>query len=63
MGSMRKILLGLSITSGALLAAYLMTGDRSQRTKNYIVRRVKTLKDTLEVEKKKAFDDSEIHYI
>ena len=61
---MKKVVLGLGIASGALLAAYLLTGDRGQRTKNYVVRRVRTEKDIVDTaETKKTFDDSEIHYV
>ena len=60
---MKKIVLGLGIASGAVLAAYLLTGDRGQRTKNYIVRRVRAQKDNFDAEVKKVFDDSEAHYV
>jgi len=64
MNSMKKVVLGLGIASGALLAAYLLTGDRAQRTKNYVVRRARTQKDAVDTaDTKKAFDDSEIHYV
>ncbi len=63
MNTMKKIVFGLGIASGAVLAAYLLTGDRGQRTKSYIVRRVRTQKDPLETDVKKTFDDSEVHYV
>jgi hypothetical protein len=37
MKAMKKIVLGLGIASGAVLAAYLITGDRGHRTRSYIV--------------------------
>ena len=63
MPSTRKIVLGFGIASGALLAAWLMTGDRGQKTKSYIVRRARSMKDTLKAEEMRAFDDSEVHYV
>lgn len=63
MNSVKKVVLGLGIASGALLATYLLTGDRVQRTKNQIVRRVRTQRDTTDKEVKKTFDDSEVHYV
>ena len=55
--------LGLGIASGALLTAWLMTGERGQKTKNYIVRRARNLKDTIKINDEKAPEDSEIHYV
>ena len=62
MNTTRKIVFGLGIASGALLTAWLVTGDRGQKTKNYIVRRARNLKDTTKAGEK-IFDDSEIHYV
>lgn len=62
MNTTKRIIFGLGIASGALLTAWLMTGDRGQKTKNYIVRRARNLKETLKTDEK-IFDDSEIHYV
>jgi len=62
MTATKKIVLGLGIASGALLAAWLITGDRGHKTKNYIARRARNLKETLKPEVK-VFDDSEVHYV
>jgi hypothetical protein len=58
----RKFALGVGIASGALLTAWLLTGDRKQRTRQYIVRRGETIRKALKPAKKE-FDDSEAHYI
>ncbi len=34
-----KIALGISVASGALLAAWLLTGDRKQKTKDFIAKK------------------------
>lgn len=60
---MKKLVLGLGIASGALLAAYLISGDRGQRTKNYIVRRARYIKETIDVDNKKKVDEPEVHYV
>ena len=58
----KKLALGLSIASGALLTAWLLTGERKVKTRDYIVRRTDDLKNSLKT-KKHVFDDSEAHYI
>lgn len=60
MSKATKIALGLSIASGALLTAWLLTGSRKEKTKALIARRTSPPKSNVE---KKAFDDSEVHYI
>ncbi|GCC52325.1 hypothetical protein SanaruYs_25610 [Chryseotalea sanaruensis] len=62
MSATKKIALGLGVASGALLAAWLLTGDRKKRTKDFIVKKAFTLKNDLK-SKKKSFDDSEAHYV
>lgn len=44
------------------MAAWLLTGTRKQKTKEFIGRKVNDLKKGLQKEKPK-FDDSEAHYI
>ena len=62
MNTTKKILVGLSIASGALLAAWLMTGDRGQKVKNYIVRRSRNSKEDPKKEEK-IFEDSDVNYV
>jgi hypothetical protein len=62
MSTTSKIAIGISIASGALLAAWLLTGDRGQKTKSFIARRARNLKSTAKVEKR-PYDDSEVHYV
>ena len=63
MSNTKKIAIGLGIAGGALLAAWLLTGDRKQKTKDFIVKKAGDLKQTLKKEDKEAFDDSDIHYV
>ena len=61
MSKATKIAIGLSIASGALLTAWLLTGSRKEKTKAFIARRTSSLKS--KGGKKPPFDDSEAYYI
>ncbi|MFD1002928.1 hypothetical protein ACFQ21_26610 [Ohtaekwangia kribbensis] len=63
MSTTRKIAVGLGIASGALLAAWLLTGNRKKKTKEYISKKADGLKNAIKTEKKRSFDDSDAHYI
>ena len=62
MSTTRKIAIGLGIASGALLTAYLLTGNRKQKTKQFLSQKKEDLKSSLKT-KKKSYDDSEVHYV
>lgn len=61
MNTTKKIAIGLGIASGALLAAWLLTGNRSQKTKKILAEKTSGLKKRLL--KKQPQDDSEMHYV
>lgn len=61
MSTTRTIAIGVGLASGALLAAWLLTGTRKEKTKMLITKGTERLKETLKTEKR-VFDDSEIHY-
>ena len=63
MSNTKKIAIGLGIAGGALLAAWLLSGDRRKKTKDFIVKKANDLKQTLKKEDKETFDDSDIHYV
>ncbi len=63
MSNTKKIAIGLGIAGGALLAAWLLTGDRRKKTKDFIVKKAQDLKQTLKKEDKETSDDSDIHYV
>jgi hypothetical protein len=44
MSSTRKVAIGLGIAGGALLAAWLLTGTRKRRTKDFLTRAASDLK-------------------
>lgn len=56
--------IGLGLASGALLTAWLLTGDRKQKTRDFITKRTVTLRQSMRPQqRRRVFDDSEIHYI
>jgi hypothetical protein len=58
----KKVAIGLSIAGGALLAAWLLTGDRKKKTKEFVVRKTQDLKQAMKKDIE-TFDDSEVHYL
>jgi hypothetical protein len=65
MSTTRKIAIGLGIAGGALLAAWLLTGDRKKKTKEFIAKKTQDLKGTLNSLKndKAEIRDDDIHYV
>lgn len=60
--STKKIAIGLGVASGALLAAWLLTGDRKKKTKDFIVKKAHEFKNG-QKNSKGTFDDTEAHYV
>lgn len=64
MNTTSKIAIGVGLASGALLAAWLLTGTRKEKTKKLLVKGTARLQKTLKTENQsKVFDDSEVHYV
>jgi len=63
MSTTRKFAIGLGIAGGALIAAWLLTGDRKKKTKDFLVKKAQDLKQTLNKEEKGTVDDSDVHYV
>ena len=61
MSTTRKVAIGLGIAGGALLAAWLLTGSRKKRTKDFITRKAADVKKTLQGNK--ALDETDVHYV
>jgi hypothetical protein len=62
MTTSKKIMIGLGVAGGALLAAWLLTGDRKQKTKDFVSKKAEDIKQSLKKEKPEA-EDSEVHYV
>lgn len=64
MNTTRKIVIGVGLASGALLAAWLLTGSRKEKTRAFVSKGARKIGQTLKQEKKiQTFEDSEVHYI
>ncbi len=62
MSTTSKLMIGLGIASGALLTAWLLSGDRGKKTKQFVVKKADVIKESLKKEER-VFDDSEVHYV
>ena len=61
MSTTRKIAIGLGLAGSALLAAWLLTGNRKKKTKDFVARKTQDLKDAMKKAKKAVEDD--INYV
>ena len=61
MSTTRKIAIGLGVAGGALLAAWLLTGNRKKKTKEFISKKASDLKKSLA--KADEAEDQDVHYI
>jgi hypothetical protein len=63
MNTTRKIVIGLGLAGGALLAAWLLTGDRKKRTKDFVVRRAQDFKEAIKKDKGNPEDPERYYYL
>jgi hypothetical protein len=63
MSTTRKLAIGLGLAGGALLAAYLLTGDRKQKTKDFLTKTGKKIKDVMDPKVKTTTDDQDVNYV
>jgi len=61
MSTTRKIAIGLGVAGGALLAAWLLTGDRRKKTKDFVAKKANDLKKVLG--KEEDADDQDVYYV
>lgn len=62
--STRNIAIGLGIAGGAILAAWLLTGDRKKKTKEFVAKGAQNLKQAMKKDNSsKLYDDSEVYYL
>ena len=62
MSTTRKVAIGIGIAGGALLAAWLLTGERKKKTKEFIAKKANDLKRTLQ-KNESILDDTDTHYV
>lgn len=63
MSTTRKVAIGIGIAGGALLAAWLLTGDRKKKTKEFLTRNAKGLKRVLKRKEGSTPEDSDAYYV
>lgn len=63
MNTTSKIAIGLGLAGGALLAAWLLTGNRKKRTKDFVVRRARDLKQAIKQEIETPEDQETYYYL
>jgi hypothetical protein len=62
MNTTRKVVLGIGIAGSALLAAWLLTGDRKKRTRAFVAKKAGDLKRSLK-KKDRTQDELDGYYI
>jgi hypothetical protein len=64
MRTTEKIALGVGVglTTSALLATWLLTGDRKQKTRKVIVKGAKAIKSRMK-DTSSTYDDNDVYYI
>lgn len=62
MGATKKFAIGLGLAGGALLTAWLLSGSRGQKAKDYLVKKAEELRKTL-TKDKNSNDGTDVHYI
>lgn len=63
MNTSKKIAIGLGVAGGALLATWLLTGDRKRKTKDFVSKAANDIKKVFNKENDQVKDDSDIHYV
>jgi hypothetical protein len=63
MSTTRKIAIGLGLAGGALLAAYLLTGNRKERTIDFVAKAGKKIKQVVTSSADTKPEESEPTYI
>jgi hypothetical protein len=63
MNSTRKIVIGLGLAGSALLTAWLLTGERKKRTKDFVVRRAQNIRQAIKKDKFTPDDPDRYYYL
>jgi hypothetical protein len=63
MNTTRKIVIGLGLAGGAVLAAWLLTGDRKKKTKDFVVRRAQDIKQAIKKDNENLDDPERYYYL
>ena len=63
MGTTRKLAIGIGLAGGALLAAYLFSGDRKKKTQDFLSKTGKKLKEALDAKDKRTEESQDVEYV
>ncbi len=63
MNTTRKIAIGLGVAGGALLATWLLTGDRKKKTKEFVAKRANDIKKAFDKKNITEDQDQDVHYV
>lgn len=63
MTTTKKVMIGLGVAGGALLAAWLLTSDRGKKTREFVSKKAEDMKQAFNEKAKRGFDDSDAHYV
>jgi 3-polyprenyl-4-hydroxybenzoate decarboxylase len=66
MSTTRKIVIGVGLASGALLAAWLLTGSRKKKTKAFVAKSARTINNRLTKDRKPRVheqEEADVHYV
>jgi len=61
MNTTRKVVLGIGIAGGAILAAWLLTGERKQRTRAFVTKKARDLRRSFK--KERSQEEMDGYYI
>ncbi len=61
MSTTRKIAISIGVAGGALLAAWLLTGDRKRKTKEFVAKKAHDIKQALA--KNEDAEDQDVYYV
>jgi hypothetical protein len=59
----KKIMIGLGLAGGALLAAWLLTGDRKKKTKEFVSMKAEDIKEAFNKKKVDSDEESDMQYV
>jgi hypothetical protein len=63
MTATRKIVIGLGLAGVALLAAWLLTGDRKKKAREFVVRRAQDVRQSIRKDKDNLDDPERYFYL
>ncbi len=63
MSTTRIIVIAISLASSAVLTAWLLTGGRKEKAKEFVAKKAESFKSTFKNEKFRGPDDQEFYYI